>query len=332
MYKKIFLLLLIIGILNTKYCILDTPRARAEELYLGISPPLLIIEADPPASILSTPITVQNLSNEPVVVGVIIRPFTAKDTEDGQIEFLPDGDPFPGPDKKLNEKIQLLEDNNPIDSMLLAPQQERVVKLKIDIPADEPAADYSFSLVFVSGQGQTQGSGAGVAGGIATNVLLSIGPKGETKGVIEEFSTPIFAQRGPVSFTVRVKNTSNHTIAPNGGILLTNMFGQTIGKVELLPVNILPDTIRAMPDNEFSDEGIKRYSNTTKNGIPTAVWGETFLLGPYSAKLSVALSDKGPIVTKTIHFFAFPLEGLFTLVLIVGITTLVVIRVRKRFK
>src|SRR3990167_6000306 len=72
--------------------------ARAEELYLGISPPLLTIEADPPASILSTPITIQNLSNESVVVGVIIKPFTAKDTEDGQIEFLPDGSPFPGPD------------------------------------------------------------------------------------------------------------------------------------------------------------------------------------------------------------------------------------------
>src|SRR6185312_6850779 len=139
-----------------------------------------------------------------------------------------------------------------------------------------------------------QQSNSAVAGGISTNVLLSIGPSGKTTGNIEEFSAPIFTTGGPVPFSLKVSNTSKHFISPQGTILIKNMFGQTIGKVDLLPVNILSNTSRFLP---------------SKNALDThAIWPEKFLLGPYSATLTLALSDQGPVYYRTIYFFALPIQ------------------------
>src|SRR3989344_4647692 len=46
------------------------------------------------------------------------------------------------------------------------------------------------------------------------------------KTTIEEFSSNIFFEKGPVPFTVRVRNTGAHFIKPKSEIAIKNMFGQ----------------------------------------------------------------------------------------------------------
>src|SRR5581483_11221742 len=114
-------------------------------------------------------------------------------------------------------------------------------------------------------------------------------------------SVPWYLEKGPVPFVVRVFNDSDHVIAPQGEIVITNMYGQKIGKVELLPVNILSDSIRSMPDKNMSWDLLQEQLSTqSKNQKMKAVWNEQFLLGLYSAKLRLKLSDSGPILRKTL--------------------------------
>lgn len=330
--KKVIFLV----ILTTYYLLLTTAPTSAAGLSLGVSPPILQIETQVPATI-QTPITVENSSDEALELQILFKPFKAE-LENGEVSYL-SPDESPGPDPLIFQKMQIFDNNQNIQSLTLAPGGQKTLTLQISLPKDEPGGDYYFSVVFLQnpqaaeGISEEKSSQSQIKGGIAATVLLSIGPKGKTTGVLEEFSVPFFLEKGPVAFTVRVKNTSRHFITPKGAILVKNMFGQTVGKVELLPVNILANTVRAIPDSLQSPEATpvaelnaRRYTLDA----PKALWNESFLLGPYTAALTLALSDQGPLFTKTIHFVGFPIQGIIGLLVALFLVILVRNRLKKR--
>jgi hypothetical protein len=110
--------------------------------------------------------------------------------------------------------------------------------------------------------------------------------------------------------------------------VIKNMFGQIIGKVNLLPVNILANTVRRIPDSLQTNPNSNNYQGT----FPVAVWPEKFLVGPYTATLTLALSDNGPLFTKELVFFAFPLEYLAAIILIICLIIFIAIRVNRQRK
>jgi len=307
-------------------------QAQAQGVSLGIFPPILQIQATPPTEIRSK-ILIENLGNDPVDLKIGLKPFTASDKENGQVDYSSDyslADPF------IFDKMQILDNDTSIDSITLAPGQKKELTLEIALPQDEILGDYYFSIIFMSANQLGAGSNiSGATAGIATNVLLSIGPKGPTQGNIEEFSAPIFKSKGPVPFTVRIRNTSNHFITTKGDIVIRNMFGQNVGKVDLLPVNILSQSVRLIPDSQQSPganppASLKSYFSNLQS--IAAVWPETFLFGPYTATLTIALSDQGPLYRRTVNFYAFPAETLFVILLIILIIAAIVIRTKKNRK
>ncbi len=322
---KIFLILLISLILNLK----SAPSAQAQGVSLGVFPPILQIQATPPTDVKSK-ILIENLGNDPVDLKIGLKPFEASDKENGEVTYLSDynlADPF------IFDKMQILDGDTSIDSITLSPGQKKELMLEIALPQGEPLGDYYFSIIFMSANALSANSNiSGATAGIATNVLLSIGPKGPTQGEIEEFSVPVFKARGPVPFTVRVRNTSDHFITTKGDIVIKNIFGQRIGKVELLPVNILSRSVRSIPDalqnpQANPSSSLKSYFLSLKS--PAAVWPENFLFGPYTATLTIALSDQGPLFRRTINFYAFPAEIVAILLALILIIAVIIIRVRK---
>lgn len=265
-------------------------KALAGELSLGIYPPIIQVIAQPPAKI-DTPITIQNLGDEALSLNIILRPFTASQT-DGQPSYLSQNDFF-GENPLFFQNVQIQEAQNPIQSLNLSPKQEKKLNLHIEIPKDESQSEYYFSVLFIStGTKPSAGNQSQSMAGIGTNVLLSLGPKRETKGTLKEFSAPFFSKKGPLPFTVRVENTSDHFITPKGRILIKNMFGQTVGDLNLLPQNILRKTERTL----------------TTEGASKAFWMEKFLLGIYTANLTLYLSDNGPRFERSIHFVGMPIQ------------------------
>lgn len=296
-------------------------QVNAADFSLGVYPPILQIQATVPV-IISKDITVVNASKDTQNVSIVLRPFTSSSTNNGQVLYLP-ADTKMKPDQNIFQKIQILDGDTPITNLDLAPKQKKKLTLRIGLPKDEPGADYYFSILFIStNQLNSTVNGSHITAGIAANVLLSIGPKDKTSGFLDEFSTPWFAQTGPIPFTVSITNLSRHFISPTGQILVRNMFGQLIGKIDLLPINVLGNSTRFIPSKE----------NKTINGHPVALWHEQVLFGAYRANIVVSLSDQGPILTKTVYFFVMPWEYILAFFLAILIVGIVVIRVRRKVR
>lgn len=298
--------------------------AFAQNISLGIYPPIIQITATPPTDIQS-PFTVINNSDTTVQIHILVRPFKAASSNNGQPAYLTT-DAALGADKQIFSKMAIFDGQQNTQDITLAPSQKKNLELRIHLPNGEPPGDYYFSITMLSNSIKVQQkSSSYVAGGISTNVLLSIGPQDKTTGFIKEFSAPWFVDKGPVPFTLLVNNSSKHFITPQGTILIKNMFGQLIGKVDLLPVNILANSSRYLSGSNIQDP-------TSNISRPTAIWPETFLLGPYSASVTIALSGEGPVYHRTIYFFALPLQVLIGLVLGIILTAIIVYRVKKHLE
>jgi hypothetical protein len=333
---KIFILTLIFlaisPMLNTRYQILDTGIALAQSVDLGIYPPVFQVSSTTPSNI-EVPFFVQNFQDQSVDLSVSLKPITASDNENGQVNLSDDLGSFPDP--TIFDKVKILDGQNEIKSLTLLAKEKRNLTLQINLPKDQEKGDYYFSLIFTENlQGQSSTDLTQTQAAISSNVLLSVGPVGKTDAVLQEFSTPFFTLIGPIPFTIRLKNTSDHYITPKGTIEIKNMYGQTIGKVDLLPVNILSNTTRRIPDllqsglaSQKDYEKIKAI--VEKNQLPVTIWPEKFLLGPYTANLTISISDQGPVFKKEVHFFAFPAEYIFAIIAIIAIFTFIFSRVRK---
>lgn len=283
-------------------------KAAAADFSLGISPPIIQIQIEPPANI-DTPITIENHGQETVTLEILFKPFNSSKEENGEIIYLTGKKPL------IFENIKISEDEEIIEKVVISPKQSKTLKLHLDIPKDEPSSDYYFSVLFVSENKLDERlNQLKIQGGIATNVLLSIkgkppliGAKPTSTAKIVEFSSPSFLEKGPVPFTVRLKNQSNHFIIPQGTISIKNIFGKTIGQVKLSVVNILANTTR----------------------LENSLWKESFLLGHYTATLIIDISDKGPTLIKSISFFVFPFRAFIIFIAIAYIILFVKNRLKK---
>jgi len=290
----------LIVFLTFDFLFLTLGKVDAAELSLGISPPIIEIQTEPPA-VINTPITIENHADETVTLEILLKPFTPGKGEFGEVAYLWDKNP-----PLIFQNIKVRENGKATDEIILAPRQKKNLSLHFDIPKGEPSSDYYFSVVFISKNIVNAGlSHSQIRGAIATNVLLSVGT-GKSIGKIAEFSAPLFLEKQPVPFTIRLKNEGKHFITPQGTILITNIFGKTIGELNLLPVNILADTTR----------------------FQKTVWTEPFLFGPYTATLTIIFSDKGPILVETIRFLVLPMQAFIGLAIIVFI----ILGVKKRLK
>ena len=307
---KYLYLLVVLGVL-----VVFPKKVSADGLSLGVYPPLVQIEANP-GVLVKTPIIIQNLGDNTVNLQISLKPFTTSSKENGEIEY-----PTDSISKELEaifKKIQILDKDEPIENITLSPKQRKTINLKIDLAKDDITSDYYFSIIFISNPELSSGIKNNLtttSAGIASNIILSVGKKDKPKGIIEEFFASSFLEKGPVVFKVRVKNTGSSVITPKGIILIKNMFNQTVGKVDLLPVNILAQTTRKIPDS------------STLN-FSEAIWPESFLLGAYTATLNISLSEEGPVFSRTIRFFGFPTQ----LAVGVFIAIAIVLTIRNRIK
>lgn len=286
---KIFLLLFAIN-----YSLLTINYVHAAGLSLAISPPLLQITSLAPAQI-KTPITIQNLSDESVELDILLKPLTSLNNQ------------LKAP--SIFDKIQILEENTLVESLTLAPKQRKKLFLKIDIPVQEPDSDHYFSIQFISKPSTLKDNlnYSQIIGGVGINVLLSIGQQNPS-ALIEEFSAPLFLGKGAVPFTLKIKNTSSNFITPRGEIIIKNMFGKIVGRIDILAINILKDSSRS----------IERF------------WHESFILGAYRAHLNIYLSDNGPIYRESISFFVIPVQAIIVALTSLLISLLIYSRIKKK--
>lgn len=295
----------------------STLNTLAQELSVAIDPPIIQINAEAPSQI-RTPISIQNESNQTTTYNIFLVPFKAGSENNGQPEY---DNELIASYKPIFNRIKILEENRPLTEVSLAPKQSKNLELSISVAKNEKPRDYYFSVIFVSqgSDGGTSKNGVGAKAGIGTNVLLSIGPKQESIGRIEEFSAPKFVSSGPIEFKLNVANNSNHYVNTSGNLIIKNIFGQVVGNLELIPANILENSQRLMESKLNPDP------NT-----PKIIWNEKFLIGIYKANLELALSDEGPLLKKELTVIAFPIQALILFFLIAVFSTGMIRRARHK--
>jgi len=313
--------------------------AYAQDQQVKVTPAEFRIEANPPADI-RAPFIIENQSDTPITYTIGYKLFSRANSQNGSVVFLNNTEVPSEQDQKIFTKMQVVDqDNISLDSIQLGPKQSKRLQLRITLPSEEPIGDYYFSLLFLpqsvtdqttsNGTNSNQSSSSTLQAGIGINVLLALGQKTAPQGLIDTFSTPWFRQSGPVPFDLKVTNTGIHYNTPSGEIVIKNIFGQAVGKITIPPTVILAGTTR----NLFGTSKSSSQTNQDDSiALSQTIWQENFLLGLYSANLTLSMSEQGPVYSRTIHFVAVPLLALLIFSAFLIILLLSYGRIKKQLK
>lgn len=306
MYIKNFLISII---LVTCYLLLVT-EASAAPSSIEVYPPIIQIKAIAPV-ILQTPIIIKNPGEQTEVFTISLKPFTQSDEQNGQVRYLKDKE-FDFADPLMLQRIKVLEDGIEISQVELAPKQQKQLKITIDIPEGEIASDYYFSLLFTSTPPTTDElkNKSNILTAVATNILLTIGKEEKAQVKIEKFYTSFFKDSGPIDFKIKVVNTGGQFISAKGYILITNIFGQIVGKVDLATVNILANTSR----------------------ITEAVWKENLFMGFYTATLNLQFKENETEIKTVTHFIGAPVQILTVALIVISLLLLTRSKLKHRLR
>ena len=285
--------------------LLSHKEANASGYSLSIYPAIIKIKAEQPA-LVKTGIRIKNLSDNTIELGYVLNPFVASEKNSGQIKYLLYSD-YTAKNFNFLQRIKVMEDNQAISKIILSPKQEKNLTILIDIPKEEEQEDHYFSIVFLTqNQDKLDSSYSRIIEGIGANILLSIKPEGY-EALIKDFSTSAFVSQGPVKFTLKIENIGKNFITTSGYIIIDNIFGQTVGKIDLNAANILgKSTLEVLKDD--------------------VTWQEKLLLGVYTAKLY--LNYDSTSLYREIRFIAIPVK----ILAILTIAGFIVIFTRNRSK
>ena len=96
-----------ISVFCLTFLVLFFPKqAKADSTYLTVSPSIIRIEAKPPADIW-TPFILSNNSNQSISVKIGYKAINPQASSNGTIVFLNEGQPMPGLDTKIFNKIDI---------------------------------------------------------------------------------------------------------------------------------------------------------------------------------------------------------------------------------
>ncbi|MBI4091724.1 MAG: hypothetical protein HY427_00760 [Candidatus Levybacteria bacterium] len=319
MNKSLWLLalsswLLAISLFSSHYSLFPKTSAQGDAFSLGIYPPVIEINTEPPANI-EAKIHLQNLSDLPQNLKIILKSFRPSERGDGSLRYI-SKDTIEGPDPLILQKIKVYDQDIALDILSLDPFESRELTLKVNLDSDDPLGDYYFSVIFVSQDTQdTDVSQSQIPGGIGTNVILSVGQKGIAQGEIKEFSIPPILSSGPVPITLLLQNNSKHYVVPTGRVIIRDMLGREAGQVSILPQYILANSDRFMIDTDQASPSasLEEQISILSKKHPVLVWPKKFLFGIYTAYAHVKLSENGPVFETKTSFVALPIYMLFAI-------------------
>ena len=310
--KNIFAFCIVI--LLFAFCFLN--YSFAQQVSLGISPPLLEVLIKPGRSIMIA----YNLENsgDPVHIYVKMMSFEPKDNF-GNVRIK----------NKLEGPVLFNLDNSDIKLSLpffLKSLSSQQLLLRIRIPENAENGDYYYSLLAETvPAASTEGIGsAQVKATIGSNIIITVTDSGvvEVKPKIILFdvlskinfnffgkSIKIFDSFDKIPIMLVIKNEGKNLIKPQGEISLKGSFGLT-SKYDIISKNILSESqrlIEATPSAGFDEQ----QNTLTLNG---------FFTGLYHLSADINFGENSPQVFASTSFFAFPFKLLFGLaIVIVGI-------------
>lgn len=305
------------------------PVAYAEGISLRLSPSEIVLQATPPTD-LTIPLTLENTGETPLTLVPTYRIFRQSDKQNGEVQFAPSLPHASDPAEKIFDSLSLTLDNTTITSLSVGPGETAHPLLHISLSAPEPVSDYYFSLIFLATQQGSNTTPTGhtdsytnITGGVATNILLSLGKKLPPTYSVDEFSTPWYREGGPISFILKISNEGTQFVSPKGNVLITNMFGQLVGNVDIPPTIILANSSRYLTNDQ---------SAQAHTDLPKMIWRERYLLGFYTLTLNLYTSENKLLYQRSIHVLTFPTQFLFGLFAVIALLVIIGIKIKAKIE
>lgn len=270
----------------------------ADSLGLSLSPPTFEISGNP-GDIIKNTLRVENLNDTDITVAIDQRNFTAVG-EDGAVGLTDDVTTF-------SLTTWLTTD---VKELTIARHSSKTLGFTISIPPSaEPGGHFGSIIIKTIPATSTGGSGAVLTQELGSLILLKIAGNIQESASVESFSaSQNFYEYGPVTFNLRLHNHGSVHLKPTGTVVITDLLGSKVAKLNLDGKNVLPDAIRQMD----------------------LAWPVKLALGRYTATLVGSYGNNNQTFTATSTFTIFPYRLILGILAVVIIVTLLLYRSRKR--
>ncbi len=192
----------------------------------------------------------------------------------------------------------------------LAPRSTQVVQFSISVPENaEPGGHYASILASISSAG-VESTGVGVAQKVGSLLLLSVSGELFEKMDITEFSAPEFSEYGPKELVVKFSNSGTIHSKPRGFVIIKNMLGAEVAKIDIPQLNVLPQSSR-------------------KINIPVKLDNQ---IGKYEASLVAIYGASNEPVSAVVRYWVFPWKFIFGGLAVFIITIIFIYKTRKRWR
>ncbi len=268
---------------------------------LEIAPPVLTLSGNPGQKV-TAQLNLRDIAANSLEVSNQVDDFIAAG-EDGTPKILLNGD--------SNNPYSMKSWIAPIPAFLMVPRQIKQLPVTINVPATaSPGGHYSV-IRFTATPPELHGTGVSLAASLGALLLFTVNGKTTEKLTVDELSvshngkTGTLLESAPLMFTEKFKNSGNIHEEPTGQVVIKDMFGKTVGAVNINvpPRNILPASIR-----KFTQP------------FDSTVIGNKKLFGRYRADLKVTYGANKQVLTASLAFWVIPyrLIGIIIVVLVVG--------------
>jgi len=264
------------------------------------SPPQLELEALPGATLQDT-IKITNPSETELVFKADISDFIVTDNQ---------GTPIPVNETVSGRWSLASWINVSPHQIVLKPQESAVIDVFISLPQDALAGGHYAMITYQPSLDSTlaQGtSGSAINQKVGTLVYLQVIGDITEAAYLKQFTAPKFSEYGPVNLHLEIENLGDIHLKPQGTVVITNLFNQTILNQELEAKNIFPFAARTY---DYTLEG-------------------KWHLGRFKAQLFTTAGDNQIPIEGLIYFWIIPYKEI-SVILLALIATLVILKLKHR--
>ncbi len=207
-------------------------------------------------------ITIENPTDVPLTAVAIVNDFVAGENEDGEVRPILDEN-APAPRNSFRSLV------GNIDSFDLDARERVEIDVPITVPEDANAGGYYGIVRFEPANLQDAGN-VTLSASVGSIALVRVpGDLTERLDLVQlsaaqDSSLRSFFTGGDVSVLVRLRNSGDIHLQPNGRIQIRNMFGDVVQTYELNDSSprayVLPDTVRRFQDDLDSRSWFGRYT------------------------------------------------------------------------
>ncbi len=195
---------------------------------------------------------------------------------------------------------------------ILEPNEQKFVDFIINVPENaEPGGHYGSVLAGTKGVIGGEITGAAVVHKVGSLVLLTVAGEVNESMIVKEFSTPGFAEYGPIEFNIRFENLGTVHVRPKGFVAITDWRDKKVIDIPFPQNNVIPGSVRKVE----------------------ASWNKEWLFGKYTAILvgSYGMTNT-PFEPPILTFWVFPWKIMLGVLLILLLITFYFYKTRRRWR